>query len=332
MSPSGVLRVVAFTGVGLLLVGSLLTIMLSGPVVVRVQKLVFDDRGISRERLEADVVRLCSEFTPRSYRNSDNLDRAAAWIAGELREAGLEVEQQEYRLDEGVFRNVVAIRRGTDASAGATVVGAHYDAYGDFPGANDNASGVAVLLELARTLPDATPRRDQYFVAFSTEEPPFFGSESMGSHAFAEGLLESGRSVHLMISLDVVGYYSDDPGSQGFPLPGLGLLYPRRGDFVAVVGDLRSGRWISRVKRGMKAVDALPVYSFRAPNALAPVLLSDHFSFRQLGLPGVQVTDTAFMRDPTYHTADDTPDRLDYPRMARLVEALHGALWEGPPD
>jgi hypothetical protein len=332
MSPGGVLRVVAFTGVVLLFVGSLVAIVLSGPVVVRVQKLVFDDRGISQERLRADVVKLCSECTPRDYTNSGNLDRAAVWIEEELREAGLEVERQEYRLAEGIFRNVVAIRRGRDLSAGVTVVGAHYDAYREFPGANDNASGVAVLLELARTLPDPPPRRDQYFVAFSTEEPPFFGSESMGSHAFAEDLLESGRSVQLMISLDVVGYYSDDPGSQGFPLPGLGLLYPRRGDFVAVVGDLRSGRWIDRVKRGMKAVNALPVHSLRAPSALAPVLLSDHFSFRQLGLPGVHVTDTAFMRDPTYHTRDDTPDRLDYTRMARLVEALHGVLWEGPQD
>ncbi len=331
MSWRSLVRTALFAIVGTAFVGSLIGIMLSGPVVVRVPRLHLDLPRISPERLRADVERLCSEFTPRSFRHIANLDRAAQWIAAELRAAGLEVEIQEYRLAGGVYRNVVARRPSGHPTEDVVVVGAHYDAYQDFPGANDNGSGVAVLLELARTLPDVPPRRDQYFVAFSTEEPPLFDSESMGSFVFADGLRRAGRKVLWMAALDLVGYFSDEPHSQRFPLPGLGLLYPHRGDFIAVVGDLGAGPSIDRIKRGMMATAALPVHSFRAPSRLAPVLWSDHVSFRRLGLQGVQITDTAFMRYPHYHTADDTPEKLDYARMARVVEALHGALWEGAP-
>jgi hypothetical protein len=126
-----------------------------------------------------------------------------------------------------------------------------------------------------------------------------------------------------MVALDLVGYFSDEPGSQRFPLPGLRWLYPNRGNFVAVIGDLGAGPWIRRVKREMRSTRSIDVHSFRAPAALAGVDWSDHYSFRKLGLPGVLVTDTAFMRYPHYHTALDTPDQLDYARMAQLVVALH---------
>jgi hypothetical protein len=130
-----------------------------------------------------------------------------------------------------------------------------------------------------------------------------------------------------MVALDLVGYYADRSGSQRVPHPLLRLYYPSRGDFIAVVGDTQSGAWIEAVKRGLSSAGTLPVQSLRAPAWLAPVDLSDHRSFRQLGLPGVLVTDTAFMRNPHYHAADDTPDTLDYERMAQLVRALHGVLW-----
>lgn len=331
MKWSRLFRIALFTAIGLAFCGSLLGILLTGPIVVVRQPL---DLGIdvSPERLRATVEKLCTEFTPRSYRHVENLDRAAAWIAEELRAAGLAVEIQEYELDEGRFRNVIARRPSSDPSKGVVIIGAHYDAYGDFAGADDNASGVAVLLELARTLPDQLPRQGHWFAAFSTEEPPYFRSEEMGSYKLAEKLVSEGTPVDLMVALDVVGYYTDEPGSQHFPIKGLNLLYPSRGNFVAVVGDLRSGRWLERVKQGMRAVETLPVYSFRSPVAWAPVDLSDHWAFRELGLPGVQVTDTAFMRFPFYHMAEDTPEKLDYERMAQLVQALHGVLWERTVD
>jgi hypothetical protein len=332
MNRANLLRIAIVTiGGGALLI-SLLAIVVTGPVVVRLQRLEFGIAPGSAERLRADVEKLCSDFTPRSFRHTENLDRAADWIALELRQAGLEVELQDYEVDGRRYRNVVGRRSGLDPSADVAILGAHYDTFGEFPGADDNASGVAVMLEVARTLPDGPGRRDRYFVAFSTAEPPHFATESMGSHVFAERLTAAGRGVDSMIALDRVGYYTDEPGSQHFPVKGFGWLVPDRGDFVAVVGDLGAGRWIERVKRGMRATEALPVHSLRAPARWTPVLGSDHLSFRRRGLPGVQITDTAFLRNDRIHTAEDTPETLDYERMSRLVVAIQGALWEGVPD
>jgi Zn-dependent M28 family amino/carboxypeptidase len=301
---------------------------ITGPVVVRGENLRLDVDP-SPERLRATVERLCTEFGPRSHEYTGNLDHVALWIADELQQAELRVELQEYEIDGSLFRNVIGRRPGSDPDAGSIVIGAHYDTVADTPGANDNASGVAVLLELTRTLPDVQPRRTHYFVAFSTEEPPFFDTDDMGSFVFARELQREGVDVLLMLSLDLVGYYSDEPGSQHFPYSALRLLYPGRANFVAVIGDARSGPAIGRTKRGMLAAGTIPVHSFRAPAGSGLVHLSDHGSFRRLNMPAVQVSDTAFMRYSAYHRADDVPEKLDYTRMAEVVRSLHGVLWEG---
>jgi len=323
-----VFRIIFGVGMALVLCWSLVGVLLTGPVVVRTHRSNLEPHP-SVQRLRETVETLCDEFTPRDYKHTENLDAAAEWIAAQFKDAGLAVHFQEYEVEGRRFRNVIARRPGTDPrKMGTDIIGAHYDAYGEFAGADDNASGVAVLLELVRTLPEMRHRRTHLFVAFSTEEPPYFGTEQMGSHVFAESLVEEDVKVELMVALDLVGYYSDEPRSQHFPVPGLGLYYPHRGNFAAIVGDLGSGASIKRVKDGMKAMNSIPVHSFRASPTWAPVDLSDHWSFRQLGLPGVQVTDTAFMRYPHYHTAEDTPEQLDYERMAALVTALHGVLLE----
>lgn len=296
-----------------------------GPIVVR-PPAGFEPRPVSPARLEEAVRTLCGRFDPRWYSTPDNLDRAAGWIGERLREAGLEVSEQTYTLTEGVYRNVIALREGTAPERGVVIVGAHYDAYGEMPGADDNASGVAVLLELARTLPERRPLRTQLFVAFTNEEPPFFATEDMGSYHFARRLADDGTKVDLMIALDGVGYFSDAPGSQSVPSPLLRLFYPSRGDFIGVVGDMGSGREIRRVKSGMRSANAVPVLSFRGPTFVPGVDWSDHYWFRKLGLPGVLVTDTAMMRTPHYHRRSDTPDTLDYRRMAAVAQALHGVL------
>ncbi|MCP3981737.1 MAG: M28 family peptidase [bacterium] len=303
----------------------LFAIVVRGPIVIPPQRIEVE-ADISAERLRDDVLLLSTSLSPRDYEHVENLDRAAQWIAGEMEGAGLEIETQEYRLEPGTYRNVIAHRDGTQQDSGAVIIGAHYDAFDEFPGADDNASGVAVLLELVRTLPRDAPLHDQYFVAFSTEEPPFFRTEDMGSAHFARKLVAEGVNVRLMVSLDMVGYYSERPHSQRFPIRGLGLIYPDTGDFVAVVGDMGAGRWLKEVKRGMLRARTIPVHSFRAPTSLGVVDLSDHLPFRKLGLPGVQVTDTSFMRHPHYHGEDDTPDLLDYRRMSYLVRALHTLL------
>lgn len=324
-------RVLFLTAIVILFLWSLLAILLTGPVLTRVQPLELD-LEVSTRRLEESVSILSTRFAPRDYLHPENLALAAEWITGRFRESGLSVEVQEYQLQGKIFRNVIASRAGTDPAAGAIIVGAHYDAFGPFAGANDNASGVAVLLELAQTRPvSGPPRFTQIYAAFCTEEPPYYGSDGMGSYVFAERLKQQNVAVELMIALDLVGYFSEAPRSQHFPHPLLRLLYPSRGNFIAVVGDLRAGSWIKRVKHGMLSVQALPVESFRAPAWLAPIHFSDHYSFRRLGLPGVLITDTAFMRYPYYHTAEDTPEKLDYERMGQLVRALHGVLYEGHP-
>jgi hypothetical protein len=321
------LRLLFLVILGLLFLGCLLGIVVKGPIVLAPARQKID-ADVSASRLRAAVDALCSRFAPRDYLHTENLNRAAEWIAEQFRLAGLSVEIQEYEHAEGRYRNVIGLRRGSNADAPARVLGAHYDAYGEFPGANDNASGVAVLLELVRTLPDRPGKEDQYYVAFSTEEPPFFGTDEMGSAVFARELLRRNVKIDLMVALDLVGYFSDEPGSQHFPLPGLGLIYPKRGNFIAVVGDLGSSSQIQFVKQRLLASRALPVTAFRAPSAIPGVHWSDHISFRKLGLAGVLVTDTAFMRYPHYHTAEDTPDKLDYFRMSRLTLALHGLFAE----
>ncbi len=314
--------------VGLLFVYAVAGMFFTGPVVVRAPSLDLEVEP-SPVRLRAAVEALCTEFAPRDWRHTRQLDAAASWIAGHLAASGLEVELQEYRLDAGTFRNVIGVRRGEDPAAAAIVMGAHYDAASGSPGADDNASGVAVLLELARTLPAVPHERTHYFVAFATEEPPFFGTDAMGSYLFARKLEDDGVQVRVMVALDLVGFYSDELRSQRFPSPVFRLFYPWRGDFALVVGDARSGEAIARVKRGLRAGGRLPIQSFRAPARSGLVQLSDHFSFRRLGLPAVQVTDTAFMRYPYWHRPEDTPEKLDYERMADLVRSLHGVLWEG---
>lgn len=325
MSWASWVRVAVLTLVALLFALSLLAIVITGPVVVGTPE-AEPVAAVSAERLQRSVETLVGELGPLDYTRVDNLDRAAAWIEGRFREAGLEVEFQDYQLREGRFRNVIARQPGRDSDLPAIVIGAHYDTYGGFPGADDNASGVAVLLELARTLPDAVPRSDHYLVAFGTEEPPFFGTDDMGSYRFAQLLRQREIEVELMIALDMVGVYSDRPGSQHFPVAGLGLFYPDTANFIAVVGNLGSGISIQRVKQGLQSTETLPVHSFRAPAIVDGVDWSDHRSFWRMGYPGVLVTDTSFMRYPYYHTRNDTPDRLDYRRMGALVNGLHVVL------
>jgi Zn-dependent M28 family amino/carboxypeptidase len=275
------------------------------------------------ERLRETVRFLAGSGIARSVDHVAGLDRAAAWIGAAMTAAGLDVEDQPYRLEQGLYRNVLGWRVHADPALPLLVVGAHYDAFGPFPAADDNASGVAVLLELARATRDLVVPHPVLFAAFSTEEPTSeLGLEARGSHCLARRLARAGRAVGLMVSLEMLGYYDDTPGSQRFPLPGLGLLYPDRGHFLAVVGDLGSIRPVWRVWRAMRRARTLPVRPFCGPASLRGVHWSDHASFRALGFPAVMVTDTAFYRNPHYHTAHDTPDTLDYERMDRAVDAL----------
>ena len=296
-----------------------------GPLVQRID-LDREKVAVSALRLRDTVDALSERFRTRWITHPEVLGETADWIAERMRQAGLTVTEQAFTLREGTFRNVIGVRESADPEAPLLVLGAHYDAYGEMPGADDNASGIAGLLELVETLPGAPLRRTIHFVAFVNEEPPFFGGEDMGSLRYAQKLAEERRAVDLMVSLEMIGCFSDEPGSQRFPLGALRSIYPDRGNFIAVIGDLMSGDAIRAVKRSMLEVASIPVYSFRGPSWIAGVDGSDHRSFRSHGFPAVMVTDTAFLRNPNYHTRHDTADTLDYERMARVVQALHGVI------
>ncbi|WP_051293684.1 M28 family peptidase [Pseudoduganella violaceinigra] len=276
---------------------------------------------VAPARLEAHVKKLSVDLYPRSFDRAGNLKRTAAYIAEQFKEAGALVSFQDVVVDEAHFKNVVA--RFGPASGRLLVIGAHYDSYGGTPGADDNASGIAGVLELAHLLGRSAPARPVELVAYTLEEPPHFRSRHMGSVWHARALKAEGRDVELMLSLEMIGYFSDRPGSQAYPLAPMKLGYPDRGNFIALVGQFGDFGVSRSVKAAMSGASDLPVYSLNAPGAVQGVDFSDHRSYWAQGYPALMVTDTAFMRNPNYHGAGDTFDKLDYKRMAMVVQAVY---------
>ena len=273
-------------------------------------------------RLEADVRYLAGIVPARSSRQRDSLDRAANYIADSFTAAGCTPRAQEFKVDHVEFRNVICSFGPEDAPR--LVIGAHYDVY-ENPGADDNASGVAGLIELARMIATEKPVLEHRLdlVAFTLEEPPHFRSEGMGSYINARDIVEKGAELKLMISVEMIGFYSDEPDSQAYPVGILEWLYPDKADFIGVVGGLFDRSSVARVKSLMAVSDDLPVHSINAPALVTGVDFSDHWSFWQNDLPALMVTDTAFLRNPNYHRSTDTPDSLDYRRMALAVDGLY---------
>lgn len=279
---------------------------------------------VSPARLEAHVRALSERFVPRSFVHPENLDRAAAYVAGELDAAGGEVYFQDFPAGSATYSNVVAAF-GPD-SPERIVVGAHYDAAGPHPAADDNASGVAGLIELAHLLGRTRLPVRVEVAAYPLEEPPFFGTPQMGSAVHAASLRRRGVRVRAMLALEMIGYFTDAPGSQTFPLGILGAFYPSRGDFVLVAGHLGQGRLVRRVKRAMGGSSPLPVHSIVAPRWIPGIAQSDHVNYWAAGYDAVMITDTAFYRNPFYHSSRDTADTLDYRRMAMVVQGVYAAV------
>jgi Zn-dependent M28 family amino/carboxypeptidase len=267
---------------------------------------------------------LAERFHPRDAGHVANLDAAAAWLATELAATGARVNEQTWVTDGATYRNVVA-RVGPE-SAELVVVGAHYDVCEPLPGADDDASGVAGLLELARLLRERPPSGAVELVAYSLEEPPYYATPHMGSAHHAAALAESGVRVRAMLSLEMLGYFSDEPDSQRYPSAVLGWLYPARGDFIALVGNLGQTSLTLRVKGAMREAGTIPVESINAPQWVTGIDFSDHRSYWAQGFPALMVTDTSFYRNPNYHEASDTPETLDYARMAQVVSAVQRAV------
>jgi len=270
------------------------------------------------QRLEADVATLAGTIGERNSLHYGQLQQAAAYIGDRFRALGYPVREEPYMADGRQVMNVVAELKGVRQAEEIVLVGAHYDSVSDSPGANDNASGVAALLELARQFGGTKPGRTVRFVAFVNEEPPFFQTPLMGSRVHAVSAKQRGEKIVAMLSIETIGYYSDQPGSQHYPPP-FSLFYPDSGNFIAFVGNLASRSLLHTAIKTFRDTTPFPSEGLAAPEFITGIGWSDHWAFWQEGYPAIMITDTAPFRYPHYHEASDTPDRLDYGRMTRVV-------------
>ena len=273
-------------------------------------------------RLRTHVTAVAS--VPHNVKHYAALERAAQYIERVLQDQGYSINRQIFDVAGRAVRNIEATREAQNGSPGAQtlVVGAHYDSWDDAPGANDNGTGVAATLELARLLKDWKPEQLRIrYVLFVNEEPPYFRTPDMGSWRYAKQLSQRGERVRGMISLETMGYYSDKPGSQEFPPP-FGLVYPSVGNFIAVVGMPASRKFLHEVLGSLRQHTAFPTIGGVAPDAIPGIGWSDHWAFSEFGFPAIMLTDTAPFRYPHYHRPSDTPDKIDYARLARITKGV----------
>ena len=274
-----------------------------------------------RAGLERHVRVLARDIGVRSDETYANVQRAAAYIDSALKSLGYQVVSQEFNADGRVYRNLEATLRGTTRAQEVVVLGAHYDTAERAPGADDNASGVAGVLELARVFARLPQTRTVRFVFFPNEEPPSFATKDMGSRHYAQAARARHDQIVAMLSIESIGYYDTDKGSQRYPFP-LNFAYPNVGDFIGFVSNLKSRSLLHRAIAAFRAHAILPTQGAAAPGWVPGVWWSDHWSFWLADYPAIMISDTAPYRYPFYHTPMDTPDKLDYDRTARVVDGL----------
>lgn len=281
-----------------------------------------------KRNLKRHVSILADSIGERSYRTPESTRAAANYIAATLAEFSYSVDTMSYTAgpNRTLYYNLEVRVPGSEELPDL-VVGAHYDTAEDTPGADDNASGTAALLELARMFRNVSPKRTLRFVFFSTEEPPFFGSRQMGSWHYAARSARNQERLYGMISIETIGYYSDDPGSQTYPPP-FGLFYPDRGNFVAFVSNLDSGDFLRRTIRIFRRHATLPAHGAASPAFIPGISWSDHQSFWLHGYEAIMISDTAPFRNPYYHSLEDRTARLDFERLTRVVSGLAAVLAE----
>jgi len=315
--------IVAVTGLALAFAGWCLWAMFwmpgssdRGPLVP------LSDREISvRDFIRQHVETLAGRIGERNATRYDHLTAAADFLDASLGGAGFEVRRQRYEVGGKPFDNLEVEIRGTSRPEEIVVVGAHYDSVSGAPGANDNATGAAAVVALAHMFGGTQPARTLRFVAFVNEERPFAHTADMGSVVYAGRSRERGERIVAMLSLETIGYYTDAPGSQRYPSP-LDWVYPSTGNFIAFVGNFASRRLVRRTIGAFRRETSFPSEGGVLSERLPGVGWSDHWAFWQAGYPAVMVTDTALFRYPHYHTAADTPNKIDYDRLARVVIGL----------
>ncbi|MBS1991765.1 MAG: M28 family peptidase [Cyanobacteria bacterium SZAS LIN-3] len=295
-------------------------------------------------RLKEHVETLAGKIGARSLTAAPaNLERAAAYITQSMEKLGYKPQRHEYKIsdkfgDDPFFSraeaaklvgmkaaNIVAEIKGSDAAGEIVVIGAHYDSVFDCPAANDNGSGVASMLELARYLAGKKCRRTVRFVAFTNEEPPFFRTENMGSSRYARECHARKENIVAMLSLETMGYYTDKPDSQEYPAP-MGSAYPTSGNFIAFVANLKSAELNKQCLATFRQSAQFPSEGICAPESLPGIDYSDQQGFWALGYPALMITDTAHLRYKHYHTPGDTADKVQYGNLARVVHGLEAVL------
>jgi len=278
-----------------------------------------------RDALQRDVEKLAVDIGERNYSYYQKLEASADFLEASFATSGYKVQRQEYKIGKMPFYNIEVEILGRDRPEEIVVIGAHYDSVVGSPGANDNGTGAAAVLALARAFAGKQTSRSLRFVEFVNEEPPFFQTPQMGSVVYANRSRDRNEKIVAMLSLETIGYYSDTPGSQLYPAP-LNTIYPLTGNFIGFVGNTASGELVQDVVGSFRRHAKFPAEGAALPEYLTGVGWSDQWAFWQIGYPGVMVTDTAVFRYPYYHTQNDTPDKIDFDRTAQVVDGLEKVI------
>lgn len=285
------------------------------------------DVGNIRKELESDISYMSGTLGPRNAFSYERLQKCAGWIKKRWESQGYVVKSQTFSIQGRDYENLEIEIKGQKTPAEIVVVSAQYDTLPDSPGANNNASGVAVLLQLSNLLKNYSPDRTLRFVNFVNEEDPFFGTEWMGSLKYAENAYRRHENIKIMLSLDSIGIYKDEPGSQTLPFP-FSFFYPERGNFLAFIGDFGSRTYMIQATKGFKKGSSFPIKAGVVPKWTKGAAWSDHSSFWKFGYPGMQITDTGAFRSPYHTTAEDTMEKIDIGALSRIVMGMYGCIVE----
>jgi hypothetical protein len=282
---------------------------------------------VQKQRLYKDVEFLTKQNEFRNYKNRHILDSCALYIQQQFEACQGLVKVQNYQLDNGnEYRNVICSFNTQYQER--IVIGAHYDVCGNQAGADDNASAVAGMLEIARLIYELKPsipyRID--LVAYSLEEPPFFRTAFMGSFVHASILKEEKAKIKMMFCLEMIGYFSQEKNSQTYPMSSMKMLYPNEANFIAIVGNMQNTSLVKKIKKSMKSVSKVPVCSINAPSFIQGIDYSDHRNYWHFNFPAVMITDTSFFRNPNYHQPTDTIETLDFDAMSEVIKGVYYAV------
>ncbi|MHC4131433.1 MAG: M28 family peptidase [Planctomycetota bacterium] len=278
-----------------------------------------------KEELSWDVQQLAGAIGERNIWNYNNLVAAVEFIETSLIEAGYQVKRQSFRAEGEICYNLEVEVAGEAKPDEIVIIGAHYDTVFDSSGANDNGSGIAAALALARRFKNRKIGRTLRFVFFANEEPPFFQTDAMGSVVYAKSCREKNENITAMLSLETIGYFTDEPKSQQYPFP-FNLFYPSTGNFIGFVSNIKSRKFLRQVISEFRKNCSFPSEGAAVPEMIPGIGWSDHWAFWQQGYPAIMVTDTAPFRYPYYHESEDTPDKIDYESLAIVVSGLEAVI------